>query len=353
MTQAARINWQKLLPQKPLEAGAEEYVSAPDRGASDIVKWVRAGAQTLLVVGPTGAGKSTELAQVAHELELEREGFCWRLDQLENLHQISWELFEYRLFTSTFEILSGRYPSALSPQTRFYGAEPSKPRPWSAILALFREYRSAVQQPISIILDGLEKVPETQIAPILSGLGQLPVELVLVMPWHVAFGPRVGDVVREGERFVWLRALDPATTEGRTFLRDLVARRLQNQGFSIDRLTPPDLDRLIDQSGGLPRTLLQLLADAGTHARVRRDADWPESEDIDEAIWDQEDSFRRLLLPGDTEALKAAEGTDGRELDAARKVRLMAMGLLLERLVERRPVLQIHPLARRAVFEVK
>ena len=104
-------------------------------------------------------------------------------------------------------------------------------------------------------------------------------------------------------------------------------------------------------SGGIPRTFLQLLADAGTYARLRRDASWPEPTDLADAVADQEDSVRRVLLPGDTQAILAAEGTDGRELDLGRKVRLMAHGVLLERLRNRRPTLEVHPLARAAVQE--
>jgi hypothetical protein len=102
-------------------------------------------------------------------------------------------------------------------------------------------------------------------------------------------------------------------------------------------------------SGGLPRTFLQLVADAGTYARAKRDAAWPDDSDLQDAVADQEGSFRRALLPGDTQAILAAAGTDGRELELERKVRLLAQGILLERVRRDDTVLEIHSLAVRAV----
>jgi len=94
---------------------------------------------------------------------------------------------------------------------------------------------------------------------------------------------------------------------------------------------------------------LQLMADAATYARLRRGGDWPIVEDLNDACADQADTLRRLLLPGDAAAIRQAAQTDGRELGLERKVRLMAHGILLERMRNRRPELEIHPLARAAV----
>ena len=51
------------------------------------------------------------------------------------------------------------------------------------------------------------------------------------------------------------------------------------------------------------------------------------------------------MLPGDADAALAAAGTDGRELELNRKIRLMAHGILLESAIHRVPVLELHPLA--------
>jgi hypothetical protein len=236
--------------------------------------------------------------------------------------------------------------------------------------------RLSAHRRITLLIDGLEKVPSGPGASdLFEALGALPeeVDLMAVVPWHAAFGPRSDVVVRAGERFTALRAPEvdgDAGAPGRRFLMDLLAARL---GVNPEHFDPAAIvsvfsgtledaraealarrDLVTDAarwSGGIPRTFLQLLADAGTYARLRRDASWPEPGDLADAIADQEDSLRRVLLPGDTQAILAAEGTDGRELDLDRKVRLMAHGVLLERLRDRRPLLEVHPLARAAVKE--
>src|SRR5690606_21613833 len=120
-------------------------------------------------------------------------------------------------------------------------------------------------------------------------------------------------------------SLDPASTVA-TFTGSLEEARAK---VSARRNLVHDA---VHASGGLPRMFLQLMADAATYARIRRQGDWPILEDLNDACSDQIDSFRRVLLPGDTAACLAAINTDGRELEIARKVRLMAHGVLLERL---------------------
>jgi hypothetical protein len=150
--------------------------------------------------------------------------------------------------------------------------------------------------------------------------------------------------VRAGERFLPLRAVDvndPAA-HGREFLYELFVRRVGNDGVEEHAAI---IDEAAQLSGGMPRTFLQLLADAASYARLSRSTDWPTHEHLASAVLDQQDSFLRLLLPGDTDAIRAAIGTDGREMEIARKVRLMAHGMLLERSRGRTIVLELHPLA--------
>ena len=104
-------------------------------------------------------------------------------------------------------------------------------------------------------------------------------------------------------------------------------------------------------SGGIPCIFLQLLADAGTYARMRRGDAWPTEADLGDALADLKDSFRRALLPGDDKACRAAEGTDGRELDVQRKIRLLSRGLLLERRDNHHSVIEIHPIAKVTLME--
>jgi hypothetical protein len=205
-------------------------------------------------------------------------------------------------------------------------------------------------------VDGLEKLlPGPGAREIFDALSQLPesVDLIVVIPWHAAFGGGTEPILRGGERLHRVAVLD---TEGAAaaatadFFGRVLARRLRGVDALPEPLAPL-LGRAVRASGGLPRVFLQLMADAGTYARAKRGAAWPDDSDLSEAIIDQQDSFRRALLPGDTQAILAVDGTDGRELDLERRVRLLAQGILLERVREGRVSLVIHPLVVGAVVK--
>jgi hypothetical protein len=213
--------------------------------------------------------------------------------------------------------------------------------------AIHEVTRLSRQGRITFLIDGLEKVPQgVDSALLFAELAALPdsVDVVLVVPWYATFGARPDAIVRAGERFLPLRAVDvndPAA-HGREFLYELFVRRVGNDGVEEHAAI---IDEAAQLSGGMPRTFLQLLADAASYARLSRSTDWPTHEHLASAVLDQQDSFLRLLLPGDTDAIRAAIGTDGREMEIARKVRLMAHGMLLERSRGRTIVLELHPLA--------
>ena len=103
------------------------------------------------------------------------------------------------------------------------------------------------------------------------------------------------------------------------------------------------MDDAIGLSGGLPRVFLQLMADAGSYAKLRRSDSWPIAEDMQDAWADQVESYARLFLRGDTDAIRAAVGTRGNELELDRKIRLMAHGILLERIRNGETILDAHP----------
>ncbi len=201
----------------------------------------------------------------------------------------------------------------------------------------------------------LEKLlPGMTTREIFDALSQLPdsVDLVVVIPWHATLAGAAEPGLRAGERLHRIAALDTEGSEGLVTVRffdHLLARRLRG----TDTL-PAELEPLTTlacmASGGIPRIFLQLIADAGTYARVKRGAAWPDDSDLREALADQQDSFRRALLPGDTEAIKAVVGTDGRELDLERRGRLLAHGILLERARGDHVLLEIHPLVAPAIL---
>ncbi len=370
-------DWKALTPHRPLDPGSAAYVTPPSRGAQDIADWVLAGGSTVLLGGPAGVGKSTEMAQAARLLQAERFACLVPLDRWENMRKLTPEQLLLRIAgrLAYVAIQSLKLPVSIELReslalagvlkddsvTPAQGGKfiPSAP---SLIRHTLSEVsRLAAQRRITLLIDGLEKVPpgpgSTDLFDALSALPE-DVDLVVVVPWHAAFGPRSDAVLRAGEKFMALRALevegDPGEP-GRQFLLDLLAARFEIKAEGLEPADALARRALVAEaarwSGGVPRMFLQLLADAGTYARLRSDASWPGQADLADAIADQEDSLRRVLLPGDTQAILDAEGTDGRELELDRKVRLMAHGVLLERVRNGRRVLEVHPLARAALKE--
>lgn len=384
-------DWKTLAPHRPLDPGSDAYVTPPSGGAREIADWVLAGGSTVLVGGPAGVGKSTELARAATLLQAARFACLVPLDRWENMRKLTPDQLLLRIagrvafvairhlnLPISFDLRETLIAAGVLKDDTVIAA-PGKHVPTASSLirhTLAEVGRLVVQRRISLLIDGLEKVPPGPGASdLFDALGALSeeVDLVVVVPWHAAFGPRADVVVRVSEKFTALRALEvegEAGEPGRQFLMELLVARLgikpaigdsaAGVGGPSENLEDARTEVLARRelvmeaarwSGGIPRTFLQLLADAGTYGRLRRNVPWPESVDLADAVADQEDSVRRLLLPGDTQAILAAEGTDGRELDLDRKVRLMAHGILLERLRDRRPTLEIHPLARAALKE--
>ncbi|HWO22450.1 MAG TPA: AAA family ATPase [Kofleriaceae bacterium] len=366
-------DWRLLAPHRPLSPGDDAYVARPTGGGDAIATWVNAGGSTILVSGPTGVGKSTELAHAAQALQATRVACLVQVDRMANMHRLDADALmrhvAARLVTfvrdevglslsrklafaatgtpSSLDILLG---TKLGSQERVQASGLSL-----ALAALAEIERVSSQERIALLIDGLEKLlPGPGTREIFDALAQLPesVDLIVVIPWHAAFGGGTESILRAGERLHRVAALDTMGEQGNIaaeFFIRVLARRLR----VVDRLPvsmTPLLEIAFMASGGIPRIFLQLMADAGTYARAKRGAGWPVRDDLSEAIADQEASFRRALLPGDTQAIMAVQHTDGRELDLERRVRLLAQGILLERTWNGRVSLEIHPLVTHAVL---
>ena len=359
-------DWQRLAPHRPLDAGADEYVNRPTDGGEAIAKWVLAGGSTVLIGGPTGVGKSTELANAALRLQSERIACLIQVDRLTNVRRLTadelLQLIGGRVFA--FAVEQGHFSSThrlasnFSPTKSPTGADGFRASSPTVTRLLLDELRlraefvamrdSSRQSRVTVLVDGLEKVsPGVTADEIFDALGGLPlnVDLVVVVPWHAAFGSRGDTVLRQGERFVAIRPLDtegPQAVAAADFLGRMMAARVRAGDLpsEIQGL----LGRAFTGSGGVPRAFLQIVADAATYARVKRGADWPDESDLTDALNDQRESLRRLLTPGDAAAIKRAVGTDGSELEPERKIRLLANGVLLERFGSDGPHLEMHPL---------
>lgn len=378
------IDWKSLKPHVPLSPGDAQYVERTGSAGDEIAHWILADRSTVLVGGPAGVGKSTELARAAELLQPRRVACLVQLDRFENMRRLTPDRMRLRIMQKVGYLaqvvlhvpLSGSLQNALSKVTDELQGIPVTHEATPTVLlnvTLSEITRLSRQGRITLLIDGLEKVPQgPESLDLFEALASVrdEVELVAIIPWHAAFGPQAETVIRSGERFIPVRALDVEGATGGAeyaFLRRVLAQRLQ---WNADELDPnavlgtggASLDEarawaagrrvLVDDairwSAGLPRVFLQLLADAGSYAKLRRSEPWPIVEDLNDACADQVDSFRRLLLPGDIDAIRRAAGTSGSELDLERKIRLMAHGILLERLRGGARVLDIHPLAQAA-----
>jgi hypothetical protein len=358
-------DWKALTPHRPLDPGDAAYVERPADGGRAIADLVVAGKSTVLVAGPVGVGKSTELAAAAQRLQASRVVCLAPLDRWENMRRITAERALLRIAGRLAYVALRVLRLPLSPPLRAslvaHGVltpDPSEGNTTSilqgspAMLAhatVEEVTRLSAQQHVALLVDGTEKADGGSAVELFDALADLPEELdlVVVVPWSAAYGPRAPDVIRQGERLFTVRALPvegPLGDDGQFFLRQMLVQRIAPVSLPAD--FRPILDLAAVWSGGIPRTFLQLIADAATNARLRRHGPWPTQEDLQDAAADLRDSFRRILLPGDTEALRAVDGTDGREMPLDRKVRLLAHAALLERAGEHGPFMEPHPLVR-------
>ncbi|AUX29553.1 MULTISPECIES: ATP-binding protein [Sorangium] len=378
------IDWKALKPHVPLPPGAAEYVEMTGSAGDKIAQWILADRSPLLVGGPAGVGKSTELARAAELLQPDRVACLVQLDRFENMRRLTPDRMRLRIAQKVGYLaqnvlhlpLSASLTNALDKVNAELRGESVTHEATPSVLlnvALTEILRVSKQGRLTLLIDGLEKVPQgPESLDLFAALASIhdEVELVVVIPWHAAFGPQAETVIRTGERFIAVRALDvegDAGEPGREVLRKILLQRLRwpeeefnpdavvgTVGASLDQARARVAARrnlvndAIRWSGGLPRVFLQLLADAGSYAKLRRSDPWPIVEDLNDACADQVDSFRRLLLPGDVNAIRGAAGTIGSELDLDRKIRLMAHGILLERVRDGAPVLAVHPLAQAA-----
>lgn len=373
-------NWSLLAPHRPVDSGGDQYVPPPSNIGEAVARWVLASGAPVLLGGPTGVGKSTELAQVAALLEQDRAVCLIQLDRFENMRRLDPERMLSRVAqfvgqprvgagqgVSVSDVAKGvaalgsalTLVSGLGSVAATLASLDTELPPADAALSSIRTLARLSERRVTLLIDGLEKVPEAaQARALFDALSPLAEEadVVVVAPWNLAFGAAANEpLLRQGERFFFVRApeMEPfETAPGVPFLLRLMQRRLTIADMNE---TPQDFYKVSRDaaywSGGLPRVFLQLLADAATYALMNNGSEWPEKSNLNDAITDHQEGMRRGLLPGDLSLIRAADGTQGLELPIDAKVRLLAHGLLLERQTPRGVVLQPHPLLRPLLSE--
>lgn len=332
-------NWSLLEPNRPLAPGNPSYVDRPTSATAGLLDRFRQGARVVLVSGPAGIGKSTELANAAAVIGVNAWSCMVPLDQTLNMRTI------------TPHELLGAHVQALAACMKESGrsAMPAI-ADRDLLLIQLRAFAAATGRPVVFLIDGLEKMPEDRAGPVFDELRFLAAQatLVVVMPWYMTYGPLSQSVIHDAEKVAHLRPVTvagPGGEAGRKFFRLVLAQRLKSR----DVVTAAELkivDSAAELSGGVPRAFLQLIADAAFRAKFVRKADWPNEDDLYEAALDVQDSFRRLLMMGDREALRAVDGRSGLEMQLDRKLRLLNHGILLEYEEDREVKMRMHPLVR-------
>jgi hypothetical protein len=299
-----------LKPNVPLPPGDPTYVDRPDGVSSRIARMTSVGRSPILVYGCAGVGKSTELAHATHLLR--QQGHRTILVQLDKDIQAR-RLTPDHVYASILQ--------ELRPNTQ----DPASLDQVNTVLG-----EDLNLGPVTLILDGLDKLPNdvNKTRDIFEALAAIrdDVNLVVAVPWHVIFIPWSESVIRYGEHAVQVCTVDTRDAVG--FMGEVLRRRV-NGDLPEDILSAAAL-----WSCGITRNFLRIVSDAATHACIRGHEGPPEDEDLNAAVNDLGHQITRSLLPGDLQAIKDAVGTRGTEMPVERKVRLMAQGILVERVRE-------------------
>lgn len=347
-------DWRALAPHRPISISEVRdgtfYVPRTGEGAEAISVLLNAGLERpIAIFGPAGSGKSTELAALAQIRGPTWVGPLIRLDKTLPYHE-SVSVDEVLDAITEFAISLARDKLHLQLSSDLQSAR--SPRGFDLLLETVREIRKASRQGvIALIVDGLEKASLQLAYGTLVQLERLRDEarIVVVVPTVVATGPSAAvlhdyQVISIGpvivSQTVDASVTDKMAEQGASFLLEIAKRRLAMA--SLGELEPL-LRAAAQSSGGLVRTFLQLLHSAALSAAMRGSRD-PDLKDLKQAARDQTGFLLRLLKEGDTEALRAAHGTDGREVEIDRRVRFLANGLLLEYEPPRGPVVRVAPL---------
>jgi hypothetical protein len=335
-----------------------EHVLRPIGSGERLASLIRRGLGPLAVVGPSGAGKTTELDQATGLLASDFTVMNIPVATICPLDDLSAEHVVFGLAQAIVDIQvtsdeTFRPPQSLVKDIR--ASDPRFPRGNGNNVALPELTRLCVGEVIAhtkktrlvVFLEGLEEATAERALLALRGLWSVTdaLDLAVVVPASLAHGP-VSHEVLDRMRVFPIPAIPiredagPAALEGREFLRELVRRRLHLDAIPDDVL--PVVDAAGATSGGLPRTFLRLVADAASYGFGT-----PTLAGLAEAVDDRVDAYRRVLITGDLQALAAADGTTGLEMPLDKRVRLLEQGLLLEYTKGSDVVVHPHPLLTR------
>lgn len=337
------LPWRDLRPDHALPAGDPSYVPRVD-GGDRLATLVRAGLAPIVVTGPFGSGKTTELNRAIDRLTPDIVALHVSIHELADLDVLTPELLLYRVGELLLDKLVAMRPEVRPSKAVIADLLASDPRlsrgkghertPLDcARIGIEEATRGFGAGRIALFFDDADEAPEAQARMIVRELLRVAdfAHVVVVAPAAITNGPVNHDIIGRARVFLvsGLPVIEDAGTgweAGRRLLGDIVRRRLGPE-------CPPALDDLLwraaELSGGSPRLFLQLVLDAARYGLADGKA-LPDPASLAEAAKDGADGLRRQVLAGDLDALAEADGTNGLEVEPDRRVRFLHTGLLVE-----------------------
>jgi hypothetical protein len=322
----------------------EQIGAATGLSGRVLAKRLRKGLAPMLFVGHPGLGKSTELRRAHAALLADGPAVLIDLAALDVATHPDRVLYDLATATLRWWVADGpdAQPSPFL-VSDLRASDPTFPQGQGRTLKPVEIARSCWEEltgaagveRLPLLVDGIDAMDVDEGREVLLALLALEelADLAVVGAPALATGPENLDVV-DRYRVVTVSPVDPGTADGAAFLAGVARAHLGEAAIDEARLR-----RLTAASGGVLRDLLGLVRDARAYADEEID-----DAAIDAAIRDRTERFRRLLLAGDRKALRKADGTSGLEVEAARKVRLLQQGLLLETGIGADAHTRLHPL---------
>lgn len=310
----------------------------------------------VLVMGQNGVGKSTELQRYA---DAQRSSFLVLKPPLDvdlSMEGLSWH--ELLLFTAAWASSSvapfGPEPgpvlkalslsktqqlvAQMSHQPAIVRAFISSNRHmvWETATSVLLSLQQDVQRPLLLIWDGLEKLTTARAQALFYQEGrfieELPCRTVVVAPLSLSFEPNFHDVEVHFDSTERLRATPPNEQLGSAFLTSiLTARGLKPGAANIVAALAKGEDmaltsrQLVASSGGIPRQLLRVAAEAARQALVASSLGIVANH-VQLALRHEAERFRYQLSPEDIAELRRPDSAR----QPAAKARLLGLLALLE-----------------------
>jgi len=351
------VDWKRLRPNLVVAPGDPLYAWRPDtwNGGERLAALLAAGMGPLVIAGPPGSGKSTELAAAASELAKNYATLLVPLDPLVSGQPFDARRLAVALTHAVARDLTGRGVE-LAPEVQ--SALRLSTSPWlgaqydgiELLLHLLRAARSLPgSQPVALLIDGLDKCTAATARAIASDLRPLAREapLALVLAPSAVTGPEAHELLRSfrlcpvGAVPISLDLPGTSPMDAWKFLSAIALQRLGWAGW------PGNVEKYAYKaalcSAGLPRSFLLFLQDVAGysgisgHGRVTRAG-------MRMTYRLHHESAIRLLCAGDLPDLERAKGTNGSELPLAAKLRLLDQGLVLEYEGDGKIIVQPHPI---------